>query len=111
MATLLLTLLDGGKPIFDKSSSADLLFKDLLDSTTRPFFEQNNPDPRTGKTGFGLGYQITLEDDPETGRPVGTAGWPGLSGPYCWVDRKKGLVASVRAPSLSPTGHLRSSRR
>jgi methyl acetate hydrolase len=95
MAILLATLLDAGKPILNDPSTVDLLFEDMLTPATRPSFAQGNPDARKGRTGFGLGYQISLEDDPETGRPAGTGGWYGLSGPYCWVDRKNGIVGSV----------------
>src|SRR5947209_993110 len=51
------------------------------------------------KQGFGLGFNLMLEDIPEM-RRAGSGNWAGLCNSYFWIDPASGIAATVMTQIL-----------
>jgi methyl acetate hydrolase len=46
-----------------------------------------------GRDKFGLGFQITVAQDEDHPRSVGSLSWGGIANTHFWVDPHKGIAA------------------
>lgn len=87
--------LDGNRIL--EAETVDLMLTDHLGGIPLPEFIESG-DPRLTndvqalpfKQGFGLGFNLFIEDVPGM-RKAGTGNWAGLFNSYYWVDRASGM--------------------
>ena len=92
--------LDGERIL--RPETVDLAFTDHLqgaplpaDGTHSAVPELSNDVPALPfKQGFGLGFNLMLEDIPGM-RRAGTGNWAGLCNSYFWIDRASGVAATL----------------
>jgi methyl acetate hydrolase len=97
--------LDGERVL--RRETVDLAFTNHLDGIALPAPRwrtavpelSNDVHPRPYAQGWGLGFQLTLEDVPGL-RRAGTADWAGLCNCYFWIDRTAGIAAALATQVL-----------